>query len=42
MTSMLDTAAPEQRRKARRNALLLGAVAFLFYVGFIAVGILNS
>jgi hypothetical protein len=25
----------EQRRRARRNAILLGALAFLIYVGFI-------
>ncbi len=32
----------EQRRRARRNAFLLGAVAFCIYVGFIlATGLRN-
>jgi len=31
-----------QRRKVRKSAFFLAAVAFLFYAGFIAVGVLNS
>jgi len=32
----------EQRRRARRNAVLLGLVALMFYVGFIVATALKS
>jgi len=32
----------ERRRRARRTAVALGLVAFAFYIGFIAMGVLNS
>lgn len=32
----------KRRRKARNTAFLLGVVVALFYVGFIAVGVLRS
>ena len=31
-----------QRKRARRNALLLGAVAFAIYVAFILSGVLRA
>jgi hypothetical protein len=32
----------ERRRRARRTAVLLGLVALAFYVGFIAMGVIQS
>lgn len=32
----------EERRRVRRTALILAAVAVLFYLGFIAAGVLRS
>ena len=40
MTRQVDM--PQRRRHARRTALLLGGVALLFYLGFIAVGVLHA
>jgi hypothetical protein len=32
----------ERKRKIRRTALIVGAVALAFYLGFIALGVLRS
>jgi len=32
----------ERRRRARRTAVVLGLIALAFYIGFIAMGVLNS
>lgn len=32
----------QERQRIRRTALMLAAVALLFYLGFIAVGVLRS
>ena len=32
----------ERRRRARRTAVILGCVALAFYLGFIAMGVLNA
>jgi cell division protein FtsB len=32
----------ERRRNIRRTALIVAAVAFAFYFGFIAIGVLRS
>ena len=32
----------ERKRKIRRTALIVAAVALAFYVGFIALGVLRS
>jgi hypothetical protein len=32
----------QRRRKVRNTAWLLGAIAILFYIGFIAAGIIRS
>jgi hypothetical protein len=32
----------ERKRNIRRTALVVGAVALAFYVGFILIGVLNS
>jgi hypothetical protein len=37
-----DPAIVLQRRRARRNALVLGAVAFAIYVAFILSGVLRA
>jgi hypothetical protein len=38
-----DVNAPEQqRRRVRRSALLLGAVALSFYVAFIVMSVMRS
>ena len=36
-----DDRSPELRRRIRLNALLLGGVALLFFIGFIAVNALR-
>ena len=33
---------PEQRRRVRRTAILLGLVALTFYVGFIVMSVMRS
>jgi hypothetical protein len=37
-----DPAIAAQRKRARRNALLLGALAFAIYVAFILSGVLRA
>ncbi len=37
-----DTRSPEQKRRIRNNALLLGGVALLFFIAFIAVTALRA
>lgn len=32
----------ERRRRVRRSALVFGAIALAFYLGFILIGILRS
>ncbi len=38
----MDEVRNEARKKIRRTALMLAAVAVLFYLGFIAAGVLRS
>ena len=40
MTQRADIS--QRRRHARRTAVLLGGVALLFYLAFIAMGVLNA
>jgi hypothetical protein len=35
-------ASREQKKRIRNLALIIGAIALMFYLGFIAVGALNS
>jgi len=37
-----QNATDEQRRRVRRSALLLGAVALSFYVAFIVMSVMRS
>ena len=32
----------ERKRKIRRTAMIVGAIALAFYIGFIMIGVLNS
>jgi hypothetical protein len=32
----------EQRKNIRRTALIMGAIAIVFYLGFILMGVLNA
>lgn len=38
----MDDDRNEERQRIRRTALMLAAVAVLFYLGFIAAGVLRS
>lgn len=43
MTGTPDmVSADERRKRVRRTAVVLGLVAFAFYAGFIAMGVLNA
>jgi len=42
MTAMTPDEISERRAKARRTAILLGAVALSFYVAFIAMSVMRS
>jgi hypothetical protein len=42
MTTMTPDEISERRAKARRTAILLGLVAFSFYVAFIVMSVVRS
>ena len=39
---MEQTSQPDRRRKIRTTAFILGAMALLIYLGFIAIGMLRT
>ena len=38
----MDTESPGQQRNVRRTALIMAAIAFAFYAGFILMGVLRA